>query len=259
MFVLYFLIGLFATTLGAITGIGGGVIIKPVLDAIGTYDVGTISALSSATVFAMAVVSLLRNSQSRQDFQLKTTFLLALGSIVGGTGGKAIFNELLSRIGNTDGVTLVQACLLVFLLILILINRVKDFPSYQLRRPVIIFSVGLILGGFSAFLGIGGGPLNVAVLIFVFSMGIKAAAIHSILIIFFSQLATLITISFTTGFGVLDMSMLGYMIAGGVIGGFIGSSLSKKIESGYVDLLFKLALVGIILINLSTIMRIVIS
>ncbi|MGB4608662.1 MAG: hypothetical protein GX243_05760 [Tissierellia bacterium] len=49
--ILYFLITLFATTLGSTSGMGGGVIIKPVLDAFGHYDIETISVLSSVSVF----------------------------------------------------------------------------------------------------------------------------------------------------------------------------------------------------------------
>ena len=42
-----FLISLGATTAGAISGIGGGVIIKPVLDAVSGLPVSTISFLRS--------------------------------------------------------------------------------------------------------------------------------------------------------------------------------------------------------------------
>ena len=41
--ILFFLICFFASVIGAICGIGGGVIIKPVLDAFQMMDVSTIS------------------------------------------------------------------------------------------------------------------------------------------------------------------------------------------------------------------------
>ena len=46
-FVFYFFICIAATTLGAIAGIGGGVIIKPVLDALGGLNVSAIGFLRS--------------------------------------------------------------------------------------------------------------------------------------------------------------------------------------------------------------------
>ncbi|MEG2119590.1 MAG: sulfite exporter TauE/SafE family protein, partial [Pseudoflavonifractor sp.] len=55
---LYFLIAIGATTAGSMTGMGGGVIIKPLLDLLHGFDVETIGVLSAITVFAMSVVSI---------------------------------------------------------------------------------------------------------------------------------------------------------------------------------------------------------
>ena len=55
----------------------------------------------------------------------------------------------------------------------------------------------------SAFLGIGGGPINLAILSFCFSMDSKTAALNSLYIILFSQAASFIntlvrgTVSYT--------------------------------------------------------------
>ena len=54
---IYFLVALFATSLGSISGMGGGVIIKPFLDAFGQFDAATIGVLSSVTVLTMALVA----------------------------------------------------------------------------------------------------------------------------------------------------------------------------------------------------------
>ena len=48
-----FLVAALTTTVGAITGMGGGVIIKPMLDATTELDAMTVSILSSATVFTI--------------------------------------------------------------------------------------------------------------------------------------------------------------------------------------------------------------
>lgn len=57
-YVLYFLIAIGATTVGSLTGMGGGVIIKPLMDVLHGFDVQTIGVLSSLTVFSMSVVSI---------------------------------------------------------------------------------------------------------------------------------------------------------------------------------------------------------
>ncbi|WP_407537142.1 hypothetical protein [Cetobacterium somerae] len=64
MEILYFVVCLGASILGAISGIGGGVIIKPILDALGTMQVSTISFLSGCTVLGMTTMTLYRNSKA---------------------------------------------------------------------------------------------------------------------------------------------------------------------------------------------------
>lgn len=45
------------------TGMGGGVIIKPAMDFIGTYNAQTIGVISSITVFSMSIVSIIKQIQ----------------------------------------------------------------------------------------------------------------------------------------------------------------------------------------------------
>ena len=57
MQVLVLLVSFFACTVGAICGIGGGILIKPVLDATGVADVATINFLAGCTVLSMTLYS----------------------------------------------------------------------------------------------------------------------------------------------------------------------------------------------------------
>ena len=60
LYVLFWMISFGASIVGSICGIGGGVIIKPVLDAFGVLSVSTISFLSGCTVLAMTCYSVIR-------------------------------------------------------------------------------------------------------------------------------------------------------------------------------------------------------
>ncbi|MBS4206898.1 sulfite exporter TauE/SafE family protein [Bacillus sp. FJAT-50079] len=255
--IIYFLIGLLASTIGAIAGLGGGIIIKPVLDGIGTYDVATIGILSAATVFSMASVSLLKAARSGMKIQGKSSFLLAIGSISGGIIGKYLFAFLISSMDNQKMITVIQASILAILMFIIFlfVRHRERIRTYELKNELVIFLVGFILGTVASFLGIGGGPLNMAILAFAFSMNVRESAINSIFIIFFSQLSSLAMTAFTTGFAIYDLSMLGYMVAGGVIGGFIGSSFISKISNRQIDRIFIFSLMGIILLNVYNIIR----
>ena len=52
-----FLVCFAASVIGGLCGIGGGVLAKPLLDAVGVMLVSTVSFLSGLTVLSMAAIS----------------------------------------------------------------------------------------------------------------------------------------------------------------------------------------------------------
>ena len=60
-----FLVCLLASGIGSICGIGGGVIIKPVIDMQGIMSVNEASFLSGLTVMAMAMVNIIMRRKTR--------------------------------------------------------------------------------------------------------------------------------------------------------------------------------------------------
>ncbi len=252
MGIIYFLVGLLATIIGGIVGIGGGVMIKPILDALRHYDITTISVLSSSTVLAMAIVSLTKRTKDGIKLEGKRTVAISIGAIIGGLLGKYIFQIFLQSVSNKSLVKVTQSTILIIIMLLIImfVNNRENIRSFHIKNIGLSFLVGTLLGTKSAFLGIGGGPLNIAILTLLFSMNIKDATIHSIFIILFSQASKLTNIYFTTGFAVYDLNMLYYMIPGGVAGGYIGQVVSSKINEEHVKKVFNVILVFIIIINI---------
>ena len=89
-----FLVSFLASTAGAICGIGGGVIIKPVLDLFQMASVSTISFLSGCTVLSMSLYSVGRAAASRDSVvDFKTGTPLALGAALGGVLGKQLSDD----------------------------------------------------------------------------------------------------------------------------------------------------------------------
>lgn len=232
-------------------------IIKPILDFIGDYDVATIGILSSATVFSMACVSLLKATREGIRIKGRVSFILAGGSIIGGIVGKIVFNYLVNFMKNDGLITTIQAGILaaLMLIIFLLVKNNQRIKTYNLKNIAFILIVGFGLGMLSSFLGIGGGPLNIAILAWLFSMNTRDATINSIFIIFFSQLSSLLIIASTTGYSSFDLSMLSYMLIGGVVGGFIGTSFSQKLTDRKIENIFYFTLTGIFLINIYNMVR----
>lgn len=248
---LYFMICILATTIGAISGIGGGVIIKPVFDAISGMPVAAISFLSGCTVLSMSIVSLLRSRGGDAKVEAKRGTFLAVGAAVGGLAGKAAFDVIKSMAGNDGLVGVLQSVLMIVLTggVLIYVLNKKRIRTLEVQNAVACLLIGLLLGMLSAFLGIGGGPINLAVLYYFFSMDTKTAALNSIYIILFSQITSLASTFVQQNVPTVGLDILAVMIIGGVAGGFLGRAINKKMSAKQVDQLFIIILVLITLLS----------
>lgn len=243
----------FASVVGAICGIGGGVIIKPVLDAFGVMDVSTISFLSGCTVLSMTTYSVVRSKLGGSSrIRRETGFPLAVGAAVGGVAGKYLFQVIRSMSDDPDRVGAVQAaCLLAVTLgTLVYTLRKARIRTITVENRAVCILIGLVLGILSSFLGIGGGPINLVVLFYFFSMDTKTAAENSLYIIFFSQIASLASSIATRSVPDFSMGVLFLMAAGGITGGIAGRALNRKMEDSTVDRLFIWLMVLMILINI---------
>ncbi|MDE6614531.1 MAG: sulfite exporter TauE/SafE family protein [Clostridia bacterium] len=252
--ILYFFIALICTFAGAITGMGGGVVIKPVLDLLGNYDSASIGALSSLTVLAMSVTTFARQVGKKRQTSVLKLIVLGISSAGGGVLGQYLF-DLMTKGFSGAYIKVIQNSILLFLIIFIFIYMLirKKVKTLHLNNIFFYILVGVILGVLSSFLGIGGGPLNVAILILLFSMELKEATFASIVTIMFAQIAKAITILVSGGFGSYDLSMLPYMAIAGVLGGLIGSFVAKKLSDKFTAVGFnimQLAVMAICIVNI---------
>lgn len=246
-----------ASAAGAICGIGGGIIIKPVLDALRIMDISAINFMSGCTVLSMSAYSVIRSKVSGDThIEQKTGFPLAVGAAAGGLIGKAMFAAVLQHFGDKAQAGRVQAAILLILTAGTLVytlckERIRTFHVTGVCTCILI---GVFLGILSSFLGIGGGPVNLVILFFFFSMSTKAAAENSLYIILFSQITSLTVSVFTGNAAHIDGILLFLMSAGGICGGICGRAWNKKISDKTVDRLFivlMVVIIGICIYNVS--------
>ena len=193
MYVIFLLVSFGACVIGAICGIGGGVIIKPVLDSFGLLSVSAISFLSGCTVLSMTCYSVIKSRLSGNSLiEMRSGSILAVGAAVGGLAGKELFDRISLLFPDQNMVGAVQAACLMLITVWTLICTIRKDRLHTciVTHPAPIFLIGLVLGIFSSFLGIGGGPINLVVLFIFFSMDTKTAAENSLYIILFSQAAS---------------------------------------------------------------------
>jgi len=257
LYLLYFLIALVATTIGALTGMGGGVIIKPALDALGGLDAADIGILSSVTVFTMSLVSAAKQARQKAAIDLKMAVPLAIGSLVGGLAGERILLAIIDALHANSLVVIVQNSCLALLIIAVFfyMGKGERRPALNLRGILPALLAGVLLGTISSFLGIGGGPINVALIIFLFGCGIKTAAVCSIITILFAQASKLAFVLASGTFFSHDLAMLPIMIVGAVIGGWAGSRFNKTLPEKTVEKAFSGVQVLVFIICMFNIVR----
>lgn len=258
IYLIFFIVCFGASVVGAICGIGGGVIIKPVLDSFGVLDVSAISFLSGCTVLSMTTYSVVNNKiGGKSNVTKKTGLPLAVGAAAGGLIGKWLFSYVKSLSDDQNRVGAVQAsCLLIVTIGTLVYTIYKDkIKTYQIENSIVCILIGVFLGILSSFLGIGGGPINLVVLFFFFSMTTKVAAENSLYIIFFSQIASLLSSIVTGSVPDFAAGVLILMATGGIAGGICGRAINKKIESDTVDKLFIGLMVVMIIVNIYNIYK----
>lgn len=248
-----------ASIAGAICGLGGGVIIKPVLDLVGCASAQTINFLSGCTVLAMTSYSVVKSVLAKEHkVQFSVGTPLAIGGCIGGIIGKQLYTTLGVILASHNIVSAIQSAVQSFLLALVTIGvfiyeiHKPSCGSYHTHRIWQCVIIGLFLGALSSFLGIGGGPMNLMLLSICFSMDMKTAAANSLYIILFSQFTSLMTSIVTGSVPDFEWPALILMIAGGILGGMAGRRINKKIDNAAVKKLYMalmVVIIGICLFN----------
>ncbi len=238
-----------ASLVGAICGVGGGVVIRPLMDAAGVFGISEIGFLSGCTVLSMTAFSISREARRNSLGTAVTsrTVILAAGAAIGGVMGKHLFTALRTGVGNDSLVGAVQSLVLLMMTAgTLLYTLLKDrIGKKNITNVPATLMVGALLGVISAFLGIGGGPMNIVVLSYCFSMKTKDAAKSSLFIILLSQITSLFT-TFVEGTvpNVAALVLL-MMMSMGILGGVAGRKLNDLIDQRTVDRLFMALLVVI--------------
>lgn len=250
IYLLVFAICLFASLIGSICGMGGGIIIKPLLDALQIMDVAVISFLSGCTVLSMSTYSVLQaklHPGTQKPHPCR--FVLAMGAAAGGILGKTLFQLVNTTVDGGAGLAQAIALLVVTAGTFVYLLQRKRITTHNVTNRLASAAIGLSLGLISSFLGIGGGPMNMVVLYFFFSMTTKVAAQTSLYIIFFSQLTSLLY-SITSGtVPEFSLWMLVLMATGGICGGICGKRLNKRLTDENVDKLLIICILGLMVLE----------
>ena len=222
-------LGFAAGVLGSMIGLGGGIIVVPVLTFLGFSP----TAAASNSLFAAlsnAVASTISYSrQNRIEFSLglKLGLLSIPGTILGAVISTNVAPEIFKIL---FGLVLIASAAYIFL------RKKIETREKRFSKQMIVFGVGasFFAGIISAFFGIGGGIIFVPLMAVGMGMAMKKAAPTSQLILLFSSLSGVMSHSIL---GHPDFAQAGFLAIGSFAGGLVGARLSLGIKERYLQIL----------------------
>ena len=240
----------FASLFGPMCGIGGGSIIKPLLDITQAFNLSQVSFISGVAVISMSAYSLGTYTLSHEiDIKLKEDLPLAIAAAFGGITGRILFVMALADVPNKDEVGMIQSVIL-FLLALgsfflsIRRGEVHVHTPSKFWQSFLCFLAGLTW----VFLGIGGGPFNMILLSIFFILPPRRARQVSLFIVLFSQVSAMILMveTATVPHVPFTIALAGSVAA--IAGAEVGKILARKLAQKYLDKLYNFALVFLMVI-----------
>jgi uncharacterized membrane protein YfcA len=250
-------ISLAAGTIGAILGLGGGFIIVPMLVLIFGLPAQTASGTSLvALVFTALSGTLGYTWQRRIDYRLGLS--LAIASAPG-----AVVGSLAATYVSSSVVTILFGCFMILVSIYIAVspsaspssNRHDGRPrqqvdrdgkkfEYAVKHVVFAYPLVFVAGVLAGFFGVGGGVLQVPVMILLLGVPIEIATATSALMI----LVSAVTGALTHGYlGDIAYEFTPFIIISVIFGAQLGVQIQRRAGPRTLRRLFALfvAIVGL--------------
>lgn len=222
-------LGFVAGVVGSIIGLGGGIIVAPVLTFLGV----TPAAASSSSLFAALSNSVASTAsyarQKRIDYKigLKLGLLSVPGTILGAFISADVTPELFKIL---FGLVLIGACFYLY----IKRNIEQKQSGVSKKLAVATVAISFFAGILSSFFGIGGGIIFVPLMVVGLGLIVKNATATSQLILLFSSASGVLSHSFL---GHSDFGYAFLLSVGAFGGGLVGARLSLDIKENSIKIL----------------------
>ncbi|WP_077215432.1 sulfite exporter TauE/SafE family protein [Bacillus dakarensis] len=256
------MIGLAAGTIGALMGLGGGIIVVPALLYFSTYTnlLGEITPQvavgTSLLIMIFTGLSSTLSYMKHKTVDYKSGMIFFIGSGPGGIVG-AYVNKALDM---TSFNIYFGVFIIIISIVLMVRGKLKPVTlsvnggvkrtftdlhgeTFQYGyQPVIAIIISFIVGFCSGIFGIGGGSLMVPAMILIFLFPPHVAVATSMFMIFLSAIVSSIT---HISLGNVNWMFALALVPGAWIGAKLGAFVNQKLGSATLVLLFRLFLLFI--------------
>ncbi|MCA1024021.1 sulfite exporter TauE/SafE family protein [Halobacillus litoralis] len=258
MFLLMFLIGVVTALVGSIAGLGGGVILVPVLLFLGDH-LPSFDWVSPQSIVGVSLVVMIFTGMSstisyirHHRVDKKIGFIFLYGSIPGG-----IFGSWLNQFFKTDGFSLFFGIVMILVSLLFFIprrppgtplfssgikrERTINGQTYTYQMPLWLgLSLSFAVGMLSGLLGIGGGSLMVPAMILLLNIPPHIATATSMFMIFFASITSSAT---HIAMGHVDWAVTLWFIPGAYAGGMLGAKINRHLNGKAVEWFLRVLLI----------------
>ena len=238
-FLMLLLLGLIAGTFGALVGLGGGIILVPVLSLWLGLPITVAVGVSLVCVIATSSGAAAIYVQQRLT-DMRLGMLLELASSAGAVTGALIVPFLPPAL-----IKGLFGAFLLYSAILMVRNRATEkegvsTTDYQVRNYPLGLGVSYAAGNVSAILGIGGGPIKVPLMNVFMGVPLRVAAATSNFLMGVTAAASAILYYSR---GDVYVAVAAPLSVGVFAGAFLGSWLAKRVHGRWIRFILVLVLI----------------
>ena len=232
--------GLVAGTVGGLLGLGGGIVLMPLL----RFGFGLSPLYAAGTVVLAVFFTTLGGSYRHYrmgNVRLRPLLPVIIAGVISAVAASLIFPHLAARERWVDlGIGLVFSLIALRMLIegfpRSRVGRADTSGSGKIRGPLVAkLGIGTAAGALPGFLGIGTGGILVPTFTFLLGSPIKTAIGASL---FCFCLNSLISGLFKMAQGYVEFGLALPVCIGTLIGANLGAALNGRFSSGFLKLLF---------------------
>lgn len=252
-------IGVLSAFIGSLVGLGGGLILVPILLFLGKHTALFSWATPQAIVGISLITMVFTGLSSTLGYlrlrrvDMKTGLLFLTGSIPG-----SVFGAWMNKFFDAAQFSLYFGILMIIIFGLLLIDREKlkrekkaihpdrlrtftidgEIFEYEVN-PIPGFVLAFIVGALSGLFGIGGGTISVPAMILIFGIPVQVAIGTSMFMIFFISLISTITHAIM---GHILFSKALFFIIGAYLGGTLGVKVGQYLRGNVLEWLLRIVI-----------------
>jgi len=212
-------IGFFGGLIAGLLGLGGGVVIFPLLVFVGGIPLKLATGTGLLHIFFVSVIGgFIHHRRGKVDS--KAGIFLGISGIVGGVVG-----SYLSLVLSDHSLQSIYLLVVILAIILLFIPQKLNHEGYKSGDFNRVFGVaiGFIVGCLAGLLGVGGGFIIIPLMTCLLKIPLRIAIGTSLLVI---QITALGTILAKYSVGHIDLIITSLVLMGAVIGAILGAIVS---------------------------------